>query len=252
VSERGWNEPEQITAEPPPAPWPAPLGVAFTDVAGPDRAARQRALLPGGPRPVRARDARSVRPGEGARAGYPLGMWKRAVWQGLVSGTAGGIVMTLGEKVEQQLTGRPDSHVPARVLERLTGAAERPRRQPVPVNWAMHFGQAAVLGVLRSVMAHAGPRGPVASGMFTVVRLTNDQILENATGVGAPPPTWPRPELVVDLLHKAVYGFTTGAVADALAARAGLGPGQRHAALRPGRESDVGPLARASVHRWRL
>src|SRR5918997_1998434 len=170
-------------------------------------------------------------------------MWRRAGWQGLVSGAIGAVVMTVGEKVEQRLTGRPDSHVPARVLERLTGAAERPRRQPVPVNWAMHFGQAALVGVVRSLMAQAGLRGPVASAMFTVVRLTNDQILENATGVGAPPSTWPRPELVVDLLHKGVYGFATGAVADALAARSGPGPGQRHAALGSGREPDVGPVA---------
>ncbi|MHA6632027.1 hypothetical protein ACU61A_41910 [Pseudonocardia sichuanensis] len=174
-------------------------------------------------------------------------MLKRAVWQGLISGAAGAVVMTLGEKIEQRLTGRPDSHMPARVLERLVGATEQPRRQPLPLNWAMHFGQGALLGVLRSVMANAGLRGPAASAMFTVVRLTNDQILENATGAGAPPPTWPRPELVVDLLHKAVYGFATGAVADALAARTGLGPGQRHAALRPGRELDVGPLPRADA-----
>jgi hypothetical protein len=174
-------------------------------------------------------------------------MWKRAVWQGVVSGAVGAIVMTAGEKVEQRLTGRPDSHVPARVLERLSGAAERPWRQRVLVNWAMHFGQAALIGVVRSVMAQAGLRGPVASAMFSVVRLTNDQILENATGVGAPPATWPRPELVVDLLHKAVYGFATGAVADALAARSGPGPGQLHAALRPGREPDVGPVPRSSA-----
>jgi hypothetical protein len=174
-------------------------------------------------------------------------MWKRAVWQGLVSGTVGAVVMTAAEKVEQRLTGRPDSHVPARVLERLTGSTEQPGRQPVLVNWVMHFGQAALLGVVRGVMAQAGLRGPVASAMFTVVRLTNDQILENATGVGAPPPTWPRPELAVDLLHKAVYGFATGAVADVLAARSGPGPGQRHGALRTGRESDVGPLPRPSA-----
>lgn len=171
-------------------------------------------------------------------------MVKRALWQGLVSGAAGVVVMTLGEKVEQRLTGRPDSHVPARVLERLTGSSERPRRQPRPMNWAMHFGQGVLLGVLRSVMANVGLRGPWASAMFAVVRLTNDQILENATGVGAPPQTWPRPELAVDLLHKSVYGFATGAVADALASRNGPGPGQRHAAVRPGRRSDVGPLPR--------
>ncbi|GAB7045576.1 hypothetical protein [Catenuloplanes indicus] len=93
-------------------------------------------------------------------------------------------------------------------------------------------------------MAQAGLRGPVASGMFTVVRLTTDQILENATGAGAPPQTWPRAELAVDVLHKGVYGFVTGAVADALAARNGPGPGQRHAALSPGRRSDIGPVPR--------
>ncbi|MFC8176211.1 hypothetical protein [Streptomyces sp. NPDC057325] len=172
-------------------------------------------------------------------------MIKRALWQGLIAGAAGGVVMTLGEKLEQAITKRPDSHVPARVLQRLTGLPEHSGRQPLPVNWAMHFGQAALLGVLRSVMAQAGLRGPVASAKFTVVRLTNDQILENATGVGAPPPTWPRKELVIDVLHKAVYAFATGAIADALAQRTtGPGPGQRHAALRPGRHAGIGPLPR--------
>ncbi|MFF7104732.1 hypothetical protein [Streptomyces sp. JHA19] len=175
-------------------------------------------------------------------------MFKRALWQGLVAGAAGGVVMTLGEKIEQAVTGRPDSHVPGRVLARLTGLPERDGRQPLPVNWAMHFGQAALLGVLRSVMAQAGLRGPAASAKFTVVRVTNDQILENATGVGAPPATWPRAELLVDLLHKTVYGFATGLVADALAARDGLGPGQRHAAAHPGRRTDAGPLPREDAH----
>ena len=175
-------------------------------------------------------------------------MVKRVLWEGLVAGTAGSVAMTLGEKAEQRLTGRPDSYVPARVLERLTGMAERPGRRSEPVNWAMHLGQGAVLGVLRSVMAHAGLRGPWSSAKFAVVRLTNDQILENATGVGAPPASWPRRELAVDLLHKAVYAFATGVVADALAARSGPGPGQRHAAIRPGRHADVGPLPRRRTY----
>ncbi|MDG9684338.1 hypothetical protein QC334_16640 [Streptomyces sp. DH18] len=100
-------------------------------------------------------------------------------------------------------------------------------------------------------MAHAGLRGPLASAQFTVVRLTTDQLLENATGVGAPPSTWPREELVIDVVHKAVYAFATGAVADALAARGGPGPGQRRAAARPGRHSGAGPTPRAdSRGRW--
>ena len=169
-------------------------------------------------------------------------MLGRVMWQGLLAGTVGAAVMTLGEKAEQRLTGRPDSYVPARTLARLTGA---PESESTGLNWTMHYGQAAALGVLRSLMANVGLRGPLSSAKFTVVRLTNDQIFENATGVGAPPQTWPRSELVVDVLHKAVYAFATGAVADALAARSGPGPGQRHAQTAPGRRSGVGPLPRA-------
>ncbi|WP_409468723.1 hypothetical protein [Streptomyces sp. HC307] len=109
--------------------------------------------------------------------------------------------------------------------------SERPGRQPQWVNLTMHFGQGALLGILRSAMAHAGLRGPWASAQFAVVRLANDQILTNATCVGAPPQTWSRRELAVGLLHKAVHAFTTGAVADALAGP--TGPGQRHAAFAP-------------------
>jgi hypothetical protein len=174
-------------------------------------------------------------------------MMKRTLWEGLIAGMAGTVVMTLGEKVEQRLTGRPGSYVPARVLERLTGIDERNGQGADRVNWAMHYGQGALLGVLRSVMAHAGLRGPWASAKFTVVRLTSDQILENATGVGAPPESWPRLELGVDVLHKCVYAFATGVVADVLASRSGPGAGQRHAAMRPGRRTDVGPLPREHV-----
>ncbi|MEU0337311.1 hypothetical protein [Streptomyces sp. NPDC006193] len=171
----------------------------------------------------------------------------RAVWQGLLAGAAGVGVMTLGEKAEQRFTGRPDSYVPARTLERLTALPEARGRRSSSLNWVMHAGQGALLGVLRSVMADAGLRGPWSSAKFAVVRLTSDQILENATGTGAPPQTWPRGELAVDLVHKAVYAFTTGFVADVLAARSGPGPGQRHASRRPGRQHHAGPPARTKA-----
>ena len=149
--------------------------------------------------------------------------------------------MTLGEKVEQLFTRRPDSHVPGLTLGRLVGVPDETAEDSLVLNLAMHLGQAMVLGVWRSAMATGGLRGFGASAAFTGVRLINDQTLENLTGTGAPPSTWPRRELVIDVLHKAIYGFTTGLVADYLAARHGPGPGRRHANLRPGRHSDVGP-----------
>jgi hypothetical protein len=50
------------------------------------------------------------------------------------------------------------------------------------------------------------------------LRLLNDQTLENATGVGALPWTWPLDEQIIDLTHKGIYAFVTGVVADQLIA----------------------------------
>ena len=50
-------------------------------------------------------------------------------------------------------------------------------------------------------MAQGGVRGPVGSFLFMNLRLLNDQTLENSTGVGTLPWTWPVDEQVIDLAH---------------------------------------------------
>ena len=142
-------------------------------------------------------------------------MLGRAALRGALAGLAGTAAMTLAEKVEQSVTHRPDSYVPGRTLAHLVGLSD-PDSDRVTRNLAMHFGTAATAGVLRAAMSAANLRGPTASFLHTWVRLAIDQTLENRTGVGAPPPSWPRDELVIDVAHKAVYSFATGAVADAL------------------------------------
>ena len=150
-------------------------------------------------------------------------MTTNAAARGLVAGLAGVAAMTAAEKLEQMLTGRPNSFVPARTLERLLRLPSKPDEERLWMNWAMHWGQGVLLGALRGLMAERGVRGPVGSFMFMNLRLLNDQTLENSTGVGAPPWTWPVDEQVIDLLHKAVYAFVTGQLADRLiAAPAGI------------------------------
>jgi hypothetical protein len=143
-------------------------------------------------------------------------VWPKAAVRGAIAGAFGVAVMTLVEKVEQRFTRRPNSFVPAHTLERLLGLPKRPDRERLVLNHLMHWGTGILVGVLRGIMAQAGLRGPWASLMHSVVRLTTDQTLENATGVGSPPWTWPRDEQVIDLSHKVVYGMVTGAVSDVL------------------------------------
>src|SRR5918995_7078981 len=143
-------------------------------------------------------------------------MRQQAVLGGLVAGLAGVAAMTAAEKLEQAVTRRPNSYVPAHTLERLLRLPHKPDAERRRLNWAMHWGQGILLGATRGLMAERGLRGPVGSFLFLNLRLLNDQSLENATGVGAPPWTWPRDEQAVDIAHNAVYAFVTGVVADRL------------------------------------
>ena len=141
-----------------------------------------------------------------------------AAARGAAAGLVGVAAMTAAEKLEQAVTDRPNSYVPARTLLTLLGRRPTDRDPPLVWNPAMHWGTGAALGALRGVWAAVGFRGPRADLAHTVLRLATDQTLENATGVGAPPPTWPVSEQVVDVVHKAVYSLVTGRVAERLVA----------------------------------
>jgi hypothetical protein len=141
------------------------------------------------------------------------------ITKGAVAGAAAGIAgagaMAATAKLEQAFTGRPNSYVPGHTLSHLLGLPD-PDSDRWGRNMAMHYLAGATAGAVRGVMSAANLRGPYASLMHANLRLSFDQTLENATGVGAPPWTWPRDELVVDVAHKTVYALVTGAVVDAL------------------------------------
>jgi len=140
-------------------------------------------------------------------------LWKAAA-RGAIAGAIGVAAMTATEKLEQAVTGRPSSYVPARTLLALLG--RRPPRGARPTVWnhVMHWGTGALVGSLRGVWSAVGLRGAAMDGVHLVSRLAFDQTLENATGVGSPPSRWPRSELVLDVAHKAAYALVTGVVAD--------------------------------------
>lgn len=76
------------------------------------------------------------------------------------------------------------------------------------------------MGIARALMSTYGYRGPFVDFIFTGVRLCVDQSLENWTGAGSPPWTWPVSEQVIDVLHKGVFACVTGFVRVSLPAGA--------------------------------
>lgn len=85
------------------------------------------------------------------------------------------------------------------------------------MSWLAHWSLGIAPAALRGIMAEGGMRGPLASGMFFITRMTTDETMENVAGVGKPPWSWPPKLGAIDVLHKGVYAFATGAVADKLA-----------------------------------
>ncbi|WP_200914835.1 hypothetical protein [Arthrobacter sp. Leaf234] len=140
----------------------------------------------------------------------------RAALRGAAAGLLGTAAMTAGELLEQRVTGRPDSHVPARTLRLLLRRPTGQAAQYPGWNHAMHWLTGAALGAVRGIWSVTGIRGPSATAAHTVLRLAFDQTLENATGAGAAPSLWPSGEKTVDCLHKSVYSVVTGAASDAL------------------------------------
>jgi hypothetical protein len=140
-----------------------------------------------------------------------------AAARGVAAGLAGVAVMTAAEKLEQRFTRRPNSFIPAHTLAHVLGLA-RPDADDWRRNMAMHWSNGVLLGAVRGVMSAANLRGPWVAALHTPLRLAWDQTLENLTGVGAPPLTWPRDELVIDVAHKAIFSLATGVASDALVA----------------------------------
>jgi len=68
--------------------------------------------------------------------------------------------MTLSEKLEQQVTGRPSSFIPAHTLERTLGLRTKPDKERVGMSWLAHWGLGIFPAALRGVMAEGACEAP--------------------------------------------------------------------------------------------
>jgi hypothetical protein len=139
-----------------------------------------------------------------------------AVLYGLAAGIIGTVALNLANAIEQRLTGRPNSYVPAHTFQRLFHLQEKPDQSSGPANAAFQWGIGAISGALRGVMSQAGMRGPYATFIHLAARVCTDQSLENMVDRSSAPWTWPYDEQVLDMAHKGAYAIITGMITDRL------------------------------------
>jgi hypothetical protein len=143
-----------------------------------------------------------------------------ALARGLAAGFAGTVALTISQRIEMRLTGRPASDLPAQVAEGLLGISIRGRRTRAVAAFGEHWFNNTVSGVGRAVLAAAGLRGaPAAAGTFALY-FGGSALLFSRLGL-APPP-WRRGarQLAIDVLHAGVWAATTSAAYELLEPRA--------------------------------
>ncbi|KAL8653124.1 MAG: hypothetical protein Q9226_003972, partial [Calogaya cf. arnoldii] len=107
--------------------------------------------------------------------------------------------MTVSNKLEQFITGRPNSYVPGHT----TGNLFRISRSQTPdhLNHLHHWSMGLITAPVRAIMAYNGMTGPYASFIFMALRLTADETLEYNAGTTPLPWTLPIMDQTIDLLH---------------------------------------------------
>ena len=116
--------------------------------------------------------------------------------------------MTGTNKLEQMITGRPNSYVPARTIGNHLGvSADFYRKNTDLLNHVHHFGMGMLAGPVRALMSYYGVIGPVAAFIHTGVRIMMDQTVELTAGPLPPVrlpelevPDWPVAGVLGDVL----------------------------------------------------
>lgn len=141
------------------------------------------------------------------------------IMRGMVAGLVGTVAMTLSEKLESAVSGRPPSTVPGQVGAHLVPGKDPARTADVHgLNAPVHWAHGVSMGAVRGLLDSAGLSGPAATAAHFALLWGGDAALYKTLGIAKAPWEWSADELATDLLHKGVYAVVTGAVYDALSA----------------------------------
>jgi len=136
------------------------------------------------------------------------------VGRGIVAGIAGTVVMTVFQKlVEMPLTGRSDSHAPAKFAEKVLPIRPSSATSRTRLNYGTHLALGTLWGTAYGVAAHNGLRGQRGVGATFAAVYTGDVALNTALGLYEPM-KWSGQDWAVDILDKLVQAEATGAIFD--------------------------------------
>jgi len=142
----------------------------------------------------------------------PLG----AIGRGLAAGFAGTVALTVSQRIEMRLTGRPPSDLPAQVAEGVLGISPRGKRR-AQVAFATHWFNNTSSGLTRAALGAAGVSGaPALAGSFSLY-LGGEYLMFARLGLAPRTLREAAPRFAIDVVHAAVWAGVTNAAYEWLA-----------------------------------
>lgn len=128
---------------------------------------------------------------------------------GLIAGLIGTTALTLSERAEMAVTGRPPSTVPGQVAARLLGRDPDDDPGLERRSTVVHWSNGVVTGAVRGLLGLTGLALVPATIVFFLLFWGGGAATYKALGIAPWPWRWGTQELVIDVVHKGVYAVVT-------------------------------------------
>lgn len=150
-----------------------------------------------------------------------IGRLGSVIGRGLLAGLAGTAAITLSQMIEMKITQREPSFAPADAACKALGIEASQREQRKKLSKEVHWTYGTLWGIPRGLLSLACitklPATAIHLGAIYYTALTIQPDFE----VRPPVTEWSKKDILIDVLHHALYAIVAGLVFDAIDRKTG-------------------------------
>jgi hypothetical protein len=135
---------------------------------------------------------------------------------GIIAGLAGTVAITLSQMLEMKIRNRKASTVPADAASKALDIEPKEGKKD-QFSQRVHWVYGTSWGIARGLFGAAGLRGWQATALHGAAVLGTAMVIEPALKVAPPINEWSKEDIIMDVVHHAVYAIAAGLVYDAIA-----------------------------------
>jgi len=145
----------------------------------------------------------------------PVDKLGECIGVGLIAGLAGTAAITLSQMIEMKIRDRKESTVPADAASKALDIEPKEGKKQ-QFSHRVHWMYGTSWGIVRGLLAAVGIKGWAATGLHGAAVLGTAMVIEPALKVAPPVTEWSKEDIIMDVVHHAIYAIAAGLVYDAV------------------------------------